>query len=76
MSELQPPSLEEVAALTPERIRQVITALEAAAYPKGAEPAMRITIASLKKLIEVRERLALPHTSLRDIREILRRSTS
>lgn len=72
MSEFQSPTPEEIAALTPERIRAVIEELEAKTYPKEAEPAIQIKIAGLRKLAQVRERLALPDTSLDDIREIIR----
>lgn len=59
MNEFLPPSLEEVAELTPERMTHAITALEAMTIPKEMEPAMQLTIASLKTLIEIPALLAL-----------------
>lgn len=73
MSEFQPPTPEEIAALTPDRLRSMLAEIEATTYPKEVEDAIRIAIAGMRRLVEVRERLAHPDASIDDILAILRR---
>lgn len=71
MNECEPPSLEEVAELTPERLTHAIKALEAATFPKEMEHAVRLAIWGLKTLLEAPALLTLYPLALR-LRKILR----